>query len=197
MRSTLAFSLLAVAGFSAAQDQYHIDPDSVPQATRDYWCDQQQSVCPFICLQQPNVTSSDTITNDCDADTLTYSCVCEGNITPNLTEYTQTMPFNICQMWGTQCVKNCNNDNICQDKCRSDHPCGAQKPAKPNATASSTSGLPSQTSAAASTSVPLTGFAGQTDTPNKPGAASTLVNFGASYGVAVTFVSALVGFAFL
>jgi hypothetical protein len=60
-----------------------------------------------------------TVDNECDPDTLTYSCVCENNITPNITQYSQTLPFYICQAWGTQCVKNCGNGaNACADACR-------------------------------------------------------------------------------
>ena len=66
MRSTFAFGLVALAGLSAAQEQYQIDPDTVQQSTRDYWCQQQKSVCPQICLQQPGVSSMNTVSNDCD-----------------------------------------------------------------------------------------------------------------------------------
>jgi hypothetical protein len=32
--------------------------------------------------------------------------------------YSQTLPFYICQQWGTQCVAGCNGDNTCSDSCR-------------------------------------------------------------------------------
>ena len=67
MRSPYTFGLLALAGFSAAQEQYTIDPSTVQKSTRDYWCDQQKASCPQICLQQPGVTSENTVSNDCDA----------------------------------------------------------------------------------------------------------------------------------
>lgn len=66
MRSTITVGLLALAGFSAAQDQYQIDPETVQQSTRDYWCDQQKASCPQICLQQPGVSSMNTVSNECD-----------------------------------------------------------------------------------------------------------------------------------
>lgn len=60
-----------------------------------------------------------TLDNECDADALTYSCVCENNVSPNITQYSQTLPFYICQAWGTQCVAGCGNGaNTCADKCR-------------------------------------------------------------------------------
>jgi hypothetical protein len=73
MRSAFTFSLLALAGFAAAQEQYTIDPETVQQSTRDYWCDQQKATCPGICLQQPGVTSMNTVTNECDS--VRTSCI--------------------------------------------------------------------------------------------------------------------------
>ncbi|OAG08682.1 uncharacterized protein CC84DRAFT_1085127 [Paraphaeosphaeria sporulosa] len=198
MRSTFTFGLLAVAGFSAAQEQYTIDPDTVQQSTRSYWCDQQKASCPQICLQQPGVSSMNTVSNECDSDTLVASCVCDNGISPNLTQYTQTLPYNICQQWGTNCVAGCGiGENACADSCRKDHPCGAQDPFKGNATKSSSSASHASTSkptgtsdsdSSASSTLPATGFAGQTTSPDSAGAASTLVGFGASYGMAVTLV---------
>lgn len=193
MRSTFTFGLLALAGFSAAQEQYTIDPDTVQKSTRDYWCDQQKASCPQICLQQPGVSTMNTVTNECDPDTLQATCVCDNNASPNLTQYTQTLPYNICQQWGTNCVNNCGiGENTCADKCRADHPCGAQDPYKGNATSTSSgsshSATAKPTGSAASSTIPITGFAGATGTADQPGAASSLVGFGASYGMAVTLV---------
>lgn len=56
--------------------------------------------------------------NDCDSDALTYTCVCENGVAPNITEYSQTLPYFICQQWGNTCVENCNGDNSCQSACR-------------------------------------------------------------------------------
>ena len=58
------------------------------------------------------------LTDKCPQDTLVYSCVCENNVSPNITQFSQTLPYYICTEWGTQCVNNCNNDNTCQDACR-------------------------------------------------------------------------------
>ena len=200
-----------------------IDPDTVQESTRDYWCQQQKSVCPQICLQQPGVSSMNTVSNECDAvspprasqsyqssdlilllqDTLQATCICDNNMSPNLTEFTQTLPYNICQQWGTNCVKACGQgENACADSCRADHPCGAQDPFKGNATMTSSSHSPTSKPTGtgsdneASTTVPITGFAGQTGSANndQPGAASS---FGASYGLAVTIVGLFASLALL
>jgi hypothetical protein len=99
--------------------------------------------CPLICEQTSG--SGTTIQNNCDPTQLTYSCVCSNGLSPNVSQYTQTLPFYICQEWGTQCVSNCGQDNTCADNCRSQHPCGAQNPVRQN-----TSTLSSTTSSAAS-----------------------------------------------
>jgi hypothetical protein len=121
--------------------------------------------------------------------------VCDNGLSPNLTEFTQTLPYNICQQWGTNCVNACGiGENACADSCRADHPCGAQDPFKGNATMTSSSShsptskpTGSDSNSEASTTVPITGFAGETGKSNadQPGAASS---FGASYGLAVTIV---------
>ncbi|KAL6702947.1 hypothetical protein ACN47E_000789 [Coniothyrium glycines] len=203
MRSVIALSAAAFAGLSAAQatSQYNypytIDPNSVSQANRDYWCQQNQAQCPLICLQQPGVTSMTTETNDCDSDTLTYSCVCENGIVPNITQYSQTLPFFICQQWGNNCVDNCGGDNTCADSCRADHPCGAQSPYLGNATSSSLLATASAT-ASSSTRPPTTGFGGQTSTPSPAGsAASSTYLPSAGLGLAAVVGSAFFGFALL
>ena len=91
----------------------------------------------LICLQPPSETAT-TNANSCDSDNLTYDCECADGLRPNVTQYTQTLPFFICQEWGNQCVNNCGaGNNDCASDCRENHPCGAQDPIKPNSTSSS------------------------------------------------------------
>ncbi|CAI6278381.1 unnamed protein product [Periconia digitata] len=201
MRSSLALSLLAAVGFVAAQEQYTIDPNSVPKNTRDYWCKMSKTQCPLICLQQPGVKTSNTINNDCDADALTYACTCDNNVSPNITMYTQTLPYFICTEWGTQCRKDCGSDNTCADKCTADHPCGASEPFKGNASASaSASGTPSATSSGsggADSTAPVEAPFGNSGNEPERNAASTLTTFGATYGMAMTLVGVFAGVALL
>jgi hypothetical protein len=165
MKAFAAVSVVAtLISSTLAQSQYSIDPNSVSNATRDAWCTSQSgkhdreitfdrqiwrccllASCPLICEQTSG--SGTTEENNCDPNQLTYACVCSNGLSPNLTEYTQTLPFYICQEWGTQCVSNCGQDSNCADNCRSQHPCGAQSPPKQN-----TSTLSFTTSSAAATS---------------------------------------------
>lgn len=128
-QASIATALLATV--TSAQDQYRINPDSVPESLRDFWCEQQLAQCPLICQTTGN--TAETNSNDCTATDLTYSCVCSNGISPNISEFSQTLPFFICQEWGTQCVANCGNGNTgCQSSCQADHPCGAQNPTRQN-----------------------------------------------------------------
>ncbi|KAF2204623.1 hypothetical protein GQ43DRAFT_437776 [Delitschia confertaspora ATCC 74209] len=190
MRSTTIFSLLAVASpfFAHAQSSYVIDPKSVDQAQRDKWCADQIEQCPLICLQLPGVTSMNTVANACDPDALDYQCICENNVAPNVTEFSQTLPFYICQEWGNQCVAACGQDNSCSYDCRANHHCGASYPKRVNSTAASTMSqtaapTPTQTGDADSTEL---GFAGATSAPkngNGKSAASSWFNKPQAYGL--------------
>lgn len=127
-----AIASSALLSLASAQQQYTIDPNSVSSSLRSYWCDSQITQCPLICLQPPSETAT-TQSNTCDSTSLTFSCVCGDGVSPNVTQYTQTIPFFECQEWGNQCVNNCGQgDNACASACREDHPCGAQDPIKPN-----------------------------------------------------------------
>lgn len=156
--------------------------------------------------------------------TLTYDCVCANGQSPNVTEYSQTLPFYICQEWGTQCVANCGQDNTCSNdcryvdsrpfphpaqlelilSCRANHPCGAQDPTRVNTTSSSTMAATAtggKGSTQTATSI-ITGFGGAAATTtgganSGHSAASAMVNIGQSYGLAIVFASVFAGFAIL
>lgn len=66
--------------------------------------------------------------------TLLYYCLCSNNVTPNATEYSQTIPYFTCTETNNQCVLKCNGDSTCQNNCRVQNPCGAQDPKRVNVT---------------------------------------------------------------
>ncbi|KAF1818086.1 uncharacterized protein K489DRAFT_420370 [Dissoconium aciculare CBS 342.82] len=197
MKSFTQLAAIAVCIATAAA-QYAINPNSVNNDTRRAWCTSQITQCPLICLQTPG-NSATTRSNTCDWPSLTYSCVCSNGVSPNISEYSQTIPFYICQEWGNQCVSNCGSGNsACQSDCRQNHPCGAQNPTRQN-----TSTLTGVANVAAAT----TDAAGQTVYDGILGATAaaqtgTNRNAGASLrvlalGTGQTFGSlAIVGFVF-
>jgi hypothetical protein len=209
-KTSLAVAATSLMYMSAnAQVQYNIDPNSVSLPIRQGWCSQQKATCPFLCLQLGPGASSATTANTCDPATLNYSCICGNGLTPNATEYSQTLPYFICTQYGTTCVAGCGGVNTCQSACREDHPCGALDPSPPNASLTSTTASSSATAtagdnAAASTNAAGTvynGLGGAAATPtsssdNKSGAQSAL-DVGRSYGLATVFAGIFAGFAFV
>lgn len=143
---SLRSTILAVATFSftaVAQTHLRIDPQSVDEGTRERWCDDQMRTCPFICEQtEPRTTEQ----NDCWPDTLDYVCICGDGKAANLTEYSLTLPYYICQEYGNQCVKACDGNNSCASDCRENNPCGAQDPQRANATSTSATTNPTASS---------------------------------------------------
>jgi len=206
---TFAFvsALLAVAGLSTAQT---IDPNSVDTATKSQWCDAQKTACPLLCLQYPG-DSAATTSNTCDVKTLSWSCICAVNgLTPNASEYSQTIPYFECTEYGTQCVKSCGSDSTCASNCRTQHPCGAQNPTRYNITSSSSSMSATGTGAAGASktsanAADYTGFGGSaasqtassssgSDSSSSKSAASA-INFGQTFGLAIVVSGFFAGFA--
>jgi hypothetical protein len=201
----MSVAVLATALFASltvrSQIVYQIDPNSVPLSTRQGWCQAQIATCPYLCTQITNSTT--TSANDCNAEVLTYDCVCDNGLSPNASEYSQTLPYFICTQYGTQCVANCGSDTACQSACRADHPCGAQNPTLVNtstiAPTASPTGTGTQGAATATGSTPVTynGIAGATETSTsaKKSGADAALNIGRSYGLGIVFASLFAGFA--
>ncbi|KAL8804615.1 MAG: hypothetical protein Q9223_005634 [Gallowayella weberi] len=141
--------------------------------------------------------------------TLAYSCVCDNGLTPNASEYSQTVPYYECTEAATQCVNRCPKaDSACQSQCRTAAPCGAQNPTRVNTStisstmsATSTGGGASATDASATdASAVYTGF-GSSPTTGSGGSSSDAqalaLGFGRSWGLAVVFVGVSAGFTFM
>ncbi|GJN70116.1 hypothetical protein PLICBS_004168 [Purpureocillium lilacinum] len=183
--------LAVVATLAAvAQGDYSIDPDSVPLSTRQAWCRNEQTTCPIICQQ---MEPQKTLVNTCDPETLTYGCLCGNNQRPNVSEYTLTLPYFVCQEWGNQCVKACGNDNKCASACREKHPCGATDPKKYTSTASTST--PTATTTDANTIFTAPG-GGSGSSSDKKGAAVAL-EVGQAYGLVMVMAGLFAGFALL
>lgn len=125
------------------------------------WCQSEIATCPLIC---EDMGSGGASVNTCDPvskptihlvihrpppppgfydvltfsphtqDKLSYGCLCADNKTPNVSQYSLTLPYFTCTQWGIQCVAACGSDNTCASACRQDHPCGALDPSPPNST---------------------------------------------------------------
>lgn len=144
----------------------------------DYWCQQQTTQCPLICLQGKDVSSDAPTSNTCDPEALAYSCICSNGKSPNMTEYSQTLPYFVCTEWGTQCVNGCGQDSTCQTACRVKHPCGAQGPARVNTSTISTM---TATASPTGSGVLYTGLSSSPQAQDS-GASSKVLHIGQAYG---------------
>ncbi|RFU28367.1 hypothetical protein B7463_g7969, partial [Scytalidium lignicola] len=198
----LAGSLLL--GAQAQQLFYPINISAVPLDTRTQWCLAQLTSCPLLCDQNNGTDAATTASNDCDPSTLDFHCVCGNGLSPNASQYSQTIPYFECQEYGNECVANCNGNSACQSDCRNNNPCGAQNPIRVNAT-STTSSTSSPTGTDASTSgsgsaVVFNPF-GSTSSPSSDSGhkngAQTAINVGRSYGLAMVFTGLFAGFALM
>ncbi|PGH15477.1 hypothetical protein AJ79_02454 [Helicocarpus griseus UAMH5409] len=189
--SAVLLALSSIAGLVSSQS---IDPDTVPEATRQAWCRDQKSSCPLLCMQTKG-SKGKPDPNDCDPETLAFSCVCSNGQSPNASEFSQTIPYYICTEANNQCVKNCNGDSTCQSACREDNPCGAQNPHRVTTSPSAT-----KTADATKTGngVVYTGLSEDSGTAPGQGAASHLaLQVGQVYGVGIVIAGFLAGFSLL
>ncbi|KAK1716657.1 hypothetical protein BDP67DRAFT_488083 [Colletotrichum lupini] len=203
---------VAAAFVATAQADYYVEPSSVPLATRSTnfcypcspgntypvvgdlakaWCADEKNTCPIICQQ---VEPRTTLVNDCDPETLTYGCICGDKNQPNMTEYSLTLPYHVCQEYGNQCVKACGlGANQCSSNCRQNNPCGAQNPTRQNST--STAGTATASATASETSGAIytgLGDSGSSSSGSSSGSGAAALEMGRSAGLAV-LVGSLIG----
>ncbi|KAK1972210.1 hypothetical protein LY78DRAFT_665470 [Colletotrichum sublineola] len=184
---------VAAAFVATAHADYFVEPDSVPLSTRKSWCQDQKYSCPVICDE---VSTKPVEVNECDPQALTYGCICGDGNQPNMSEYSLTLPYHVCQEYGNQCVAKCGiGSNTCANNCRVDNPCGAQNPTRVNTTTTASA----TASATESANAVYTGIAGS---PSGSGSGSgssgaATLEMGRSAGLAVLVGGVIGGVAFL
>lgn len=207
---SLSVAFTAISIFAALGTSQTIDPNSVALGTRQYWCQSQIAACPLICTQETasdNGGSAATLSNDCEADSLAYSCVCANGLSPNVSEYSQTVPYFTCTESNNQCVANCGmNNNACAASCRENHPCGAQNPSRVNTT-STASGTASATGKSSGTgsavyngfgsSATSSGSSSSSTSGSKSGAGRIALDVGQIYGLGMVLTGVFAGFMLL
>jgi len=197
MQSIFFTALMASASFfplSIAQTSL----DDVDEPTRAYWCQSQVASCPLLCED----LGKEAVKNECYPDNLFYSCMCTDGVMPNLTEYSQTIPYFRCTIDLNACTAGCKGNPTCNTQCPKTHVCGASSPKKANKTNTATS-TASKTATAGSTSTGSNGDSGFASaggtsgsaTTNNSGAAGLAISFGKSYGLGL--VAVIVGGAFM
>ncbi|KAK9329309.1 hypothetical protein V1520DRAFT_343755 [Lipomyces starkeyi] len=176
---------LLLATTALAQTYPTFNASIIDPNTRLQWCQSEVATCPLICLDEGYSATS----NLCYPDNLYYICQCSNGHSPNLTEYSLTIPYFVCQEQVTLCANNCGSDNTCVSACRQNKQCGATNPTRVNVSSTSTavhstassslgSSLTTVTSAASS-AVAFNGFgttAVQGASPTKNAAAAMFDN---------------------
>ncbi|OBS19655.1 hypothetical protein FPOA_11380 [Fusarium poae] len=182
---------------------YVIDPESVPLSLRKVWCQNEIETCPMICGQ---TSKGDTKVNECNPKTLTYGCICGDGKQPNVSEYSLTLPFYVCQEWGNQCVTDCAGSASCASDCRENNPCGAEDPKKYNttSTATGTGAVKATASATDDANTVYTDTPGSENNDDESDSAETtksngaaVIEVGRTWGLTIVLSTMFAGFAML
>jgi len=205
--STVLLAVTALAGIASAQlgpnTTFGVDgkanystsgpiavpPDNVTLADRQLLCRNQQEQCPQICV-------TPTLNNTCDANTLTFNCTCSGGMQPNISNYQQALPAQICLIWKTNCVDAHPNDGTGIAACRSVQ-CGNEVVAVNNATTTTTTSAPATTGTGSNTANTQSTTTSTTSSHTGAAAAATAFAFAQQYGTPLIAggVAALFGLA--
>jgi len=188
--------VLAVGSLLSTSVAQTFNASAVSSDTRDAWCNDQVAQCPRLCSD----LDKSTVTNECFPDNLVYTCLCSDNVTPNLTQYSQTIPYYECTVEQTDCVAACGlSDNDCSNECRKKFVCGATDPKKGNKTLSASQSATSTSSGATNTGGDTgTGFAradGSSDSSS--GARALMLEVGHAYGLGLVAAGIAVGAAMI
>ncbi|KXJ95930.1 hypothetical protein Micbo1qcDRAFT_158057 [Microdochium bolleyi] len=118
------------------------NPGLVPLGDRVGWCNAQSNACGKFCISLG--------ANSCDENTLQFNCSCTNGQSPDLTEYKDTLPWNICQFNFITCNKAGENNAAAQQACKQNiqSKCGTKaiSDAKPIDASTTSSSAPSSTS---------------------------------------------------
>lgn len=138
--------------------------------------------------------------------------MCESNgLSPNVSEYSQTIPYFICTENNNDCVTACQGASACQSACRQNNPCGAQDPTRVNETDAATT-TSSKLGGAASTAADGAVYTGFGDSGSGSGGSSSgsgdksgdtiknaaaLLDVGRLYGLGAVLAGVFAGFSLL
>ncbi|OBT73300.1 hypothetical protein VF21_08458 [Pseudogymnoascus sp. 05NY08] len=167
---------------STALNFTYIDVANVNPQEAASWCIGERTGCQTLC-------DGNAPTNDCDAQKLTYKCLCVDGSTPDLAKYKNTLPDFVCEANFAGCIKAHPNDAVGQGNCKTEiqDTCGTlnitdyKKGSGSGSSSGSSTGSASQTSSPSSTggASETTGGSTPSSTSGSGAAAST------SKGVAV------------
>ncbi|OCK77860.1 hypothetical protein K432DRAFT_459414, partial [Lepidopterella palustris CBS 459.81] len=94
----------------SASSSCALDPNTESLATRQVWCRNEQKTCSELCG-----STGDTVSSMQNA--LTYSFTCTDGAGPNISDYQQNRPTQICLQWQTNSLVANPNDLQGQEAC--------------------------------------------------------------------------------
>ncbi|KAH6650221.1 hypothetical protein F5144DRAFT_597703 [Chaetomium tenue] len=168
-QNILLVALSAATVASAAERNFTIDTSAIKPSLKADWCGAEYNTCRTLCANSPTA-------NDCDTETLEYSCKCSNGSAPGLEYYIQTIPTFICEQAYSDCMAANTASSKAQDECTTNikSQCGTLDPSK--AQVNGPSDDDSTTSA---------GGSSPTDSPSGSGAANAPASTSTSTGGAV------------
>ncbi|OTB08684.1 hypothetical protein M426DRAFT_316694 [Hypoxylon sp. CI-4A] len=110
--AVVALSALTLVSAQAnSNSTFTIDPDTVEISDRVAWCQGQSDSCNTLC--------GTVISNECSTDTLDFTCTCEGDNSPDMNIYQNTMPWFVCERLQGNCITETENNAAGQKNCTS------------------------------------------------------------------------------
>ncbi|KAI0137109.1 hypothetical protein BJ170DRAFT_590052 [Xylariales sp. AK1849] len=82
---------------SVLAKNFTIDPNSVTISERASWCTAETNTCNSLC-------NDDTNAIGCDPVALTATCTCSDGTVPELSDYTNSLQYFICEKAADQCI---------------------------------------------------------------------------------------------
>ncbi|PYI10542.1 hypothetical protein BO78DRAFT_414624 [Aspergillus sclerotiicarbonarius CBS 121057] len=149
----LPLVLMSLAAVATASSNYTLPSNfnlsAISYADRSSWCTAERNSCPEIC-------GGVAISNSCDPSTLDFSCTCSNGSSADVAEYTQTIPFFVCEATYAQCIEASSTLDE-QEECQStrDQDCGtlnASAVSTESSTTTTATSLTTATSTASSSS---------------------------------------------
>ncbi|KAF2684724.1 hypothetical protein K458DRAFT_25982 [Lentithecium fluviatile CBS 122367] len=145
------------------------------------WCRANKNTCPEICGGQGQVAAKgNELTLQ---DSLEYTCKCKNGTEPDLANYEQTVPGQMCRFWYGLCVNASGEDAAQRFACEQTRntECGNLTSKGEDPSASTSGAIASRTSSATDGSSSPTNSAGGSSSSSTPGAAA--LGFARDFGM--------------
>ncbi|KAF2876555.1 hypothetical protein BDV95DRAFT_561044 [Massariosphaeria phaeospora] len=180
--ASLLVAAAALSGLVSAQQNNtspigpccNVDAGTVPPAQKTGWCDAQRNTCPEICGGRGQIAQGG---NTCTEQDLSFKCECRNGTKPDMKNYEQSVPGQMCRFWFDRCIEASGQDVDTQFTCitQKQQNCG-------NLTSAGTT--PTSSGASSSTPTP-SGSGGGGEQASQTGAAPSGQSSGAASALAL------------